>query len=76
MKILDPIVIFLSSDYDDFSGLDSRPSSQRSKKTLRQVSSLLFIATPTSGKKKLEDLDSSTLVDLIKDYMIENEDLR
>ena len=41
-----------------------------------QVSSLLFIATPTSGKKKLEDLDSSTLVDLIKDYMIENEDLR
>ena len=65
------------SDYDDFSGLDSRPSSQRSKKTLRQVSSLLFISTPTSsGKKKLEDLDSSTLVDLIKDYMIENEDLR
>lgn len=58
----------------------SRPASQRSKKTLRQVSSFLFINTPTSsgknGKKKLEDLDSNTLVDLIKDYMIENEDLR
>ncbi len=68
------------SDLDDFTALDSRPSSQRSKKTLRQVSSLLFISTPTSsgkaGKKKLEDLDSSTLVDLIKDYMIENEELR
>ena len=70
-------IFLFFSDYDDLSGLDSRPSSQRSKKTLRQVSSLLFIATPTSsGKKKLEDLDSSTLVDLIKDYMIENEDLR
>ena len=65
------------SDYDEFSPTDSRPESQRSKKTLRQVSSFLFISTPTSsGKKKLEDLDSSTLVDLIKDYMIENEDLR
>lgn len=66
------------SDFDDLSpGPDSRPASQRSKKTLRQVSSLLFISTPTSsGKKKLEDLDSSTLVDLIKDYMFENEDLR
>ena len=63
------------SDYEDYS--DSRPASQRSKKTLRQVSSFLFINTPkSSGKKKLEDLDSNTLVDLIKDYMIENEDLR
>jgi kinesin family protein 12 len=41
------------------------------------VSSFLFISTPTSsGRKKLEDLDSSTLIDLIKDYMVENEDLR
>ena len=56
---------------------NSRPPSQRSKKTLRQVSSFLFISTPTSsGRKKLEDLDSSTLVDLIKDYMVENEELR
>ena len=64
------------SDLEDFS--DSRPASQRSKKTLRQVSSFLFINnTPkSSGKKKLEDLDSNTLVDLIKDYMIENESLR
>ena len=63
------------SDLEDYS--DSRPASQRSKKTLRQVSSFLFINTPkSSGKKKLEDLDSNTLVDLIKDYMIENEDLR
>ena len=29
-----------------------------------------------AGRKKLEDLDSSTLVDLIKDYMVENEELR
>ena len=45
---------------------------------MRQVSSFLFINnTPkSSGKKKLEDLDSNTLVDLIKDYMIENESLR
>lgn len=66
------------SDYDDiYSSNESRPTSQRSKKTLRQVSSFLFISTPTSsGKKKLEDLDSNTLVDLIKDYMVENEDLR
>jgi hypothetical protein len=67
------------SDFDEFSGVESgsRPSSQRSKKTLRQVSSFLFISTPTSsGRKKLEDLDSSTLIDLIKDYMVENEDLR
>ena len=66
----------ITSDFDDFSGNDSRPTSQRSKKTLRQVSSLLFISTPSSGRKKLEDLDSNTLVDLIKDYMRENEDLR
>jgi hypothetical protein len=41
------------------------------------VSSLLFIATPATVKKidksRLTELDSSTLVDLIKDYMNENQ---
>ena len=37
------------SDFDEFSPHDSRPPSQRSKKTLRQVSSFLFISTPTSS---------------------------
>ena len=59
---------------------DSRPASQRSHDTLRQVSSLLFIATPATvkliDKSRLNELDSSTLVDLIKDYMSENQDLR
>jgi len=73
----DPLDAQSISDFDEFSPHDSRPPSQRSKKTLRQVSSFLFISTPTSsGRKKLEDLDSSTLVDLIKDYMVENEELR
>lgn len=58
----------------------SRPDSQRSRATLRQVSSLLFIATPATVKRidksRLNELDSSTLVDLIKDYMSENQDLR
>lgn len=58
----------------------SRPDSQRSRDTLRQVSSLLFIATPATVKRidksRLNELDSSTLVDLIKDYMSENQDLR
>ncbi len=58
----------------------SRPSSQRSRDTLRQVSSLLFIATPATVKRidksRLNELDSSTLVDLIKDYMSENAELR
>ena len=40
----------------------------RKKKSREEVGKL--------GKKKLEDLDSNTLVDLIKDYMIENESLR
>ena len=44
------------------------------------MSSLLFIATPATSKKidkqRLNELDSSTLVDLIKDYMRENQDLR
>ena len=71
----------VQSDMDDLSAIESvpnsRPTSQRSKKTLRQVSSLLFISTPTSShRRKLEDLDSSTLIDLIKDYMEENEALR
>ena len=61
-------------------GSGSRPASQRSHDTLRQVSSLLFIATPATVKKidksRLSELDSSTLVDLIKDYMSENQDLR
>ena len=58
----------------------SRPASQRSRDTLRQVSSLLFIATPATVKRidksRLNELESSTLVDLIKDYMRENQDLR
>ena len=60
----------------------SRPASLRSRETLRQVSSLLFISgSPTSVKKKVDktrlgELDSSTLVDLIKDYMSENQELR
>ena len=58
----------------------SRPASLRSRDTLRQVSSLLFIATPATAKKidknRLGELDSSTLVDLIKDYMNENQELR
>jgi len=58
----------------------SRPISQRSRETLRKVSSLLFIATPATVKKidksRLTELDSSTLVDLIKDYMNENQELR
>ena len=55
-------------------GRESRPASLRSRETLRQVSSLLFISgSPTSVKKKVDktrlgELDSSTLVDLIKDY--------
>ena len=61
-------------------GRSARPASQRSRDTLRQVSSLLFIATPATAKKidktRLTELDSSTLVDLIKDYMGENQDLR
>ncbi len=60
--------------------LSSRPPSQRSRETLRQVSSLLFIATPATvrrvDKARLGELDSSTLVDLIKDYMGENQELR
>ena len=47
---------------------------------MRKVSSLLFIATPATVKKidksRLTELDSSTLVDLIKDYMNENQELR
>ena len=58
----------------------SRPDSQRSHTTLRQVSSLLFIATPATVKRvdktRLNELDSATLVDLIKDYMSDNQDLR
>lgn len=58
----------------------SRPASQRSHTTLRQVSSLLFIATPATVKRvdktRLNELDSATLVDLIKDYMSDNQDLR
>ena len=58
----------------------SRPASQRSQETLRQVSSLLFIATPATVKRvdktRLNELDSATLVDLIKDYMSDNQDLR
>ena len=58
----------------------SRPASQRSHDTLRRVSSLLFIATPATKKRidkaRLNELDSSTLVDLIKDYMSENQELR
>ena len=58
----------------------ARPDSQRSRDTLRQVSSLLFIATPATVKRidksRLNELDSSTLVDLIKDYMSENQELR
>ena len=61
-------------------GNGSRPISQRSRDTLRKVSSLLFIATPATVKKidkgRLTELDSSTLVDLIKDYMNENQELR
>ena len=43
---------------------------------------MLFISgSPTSVKKKVDktklgELDSSTLVDLIKDYMSENQELR
>ena len=62
------------------SGRGSRPASQRSHDTLRRVSSLLFIATPATKKRidkaRLNELDSSTLVDLIKDYMSENQELR
>ncbi len=74
-------VIFIDSE----TGLpvatsSSRPASQRSHATLRQVSSLLFIATPATAKRidktRLNELDSSTLVDLIKDYMSENQELR
>ena len=40
----------------------------------------LFAATPATKKKidkhRLNELDSSTLVDLIKDYMLENQELR
>ena len=81
---------FLSDlDPEDFLYLDptangtaanSRPASQRSHDTLRQVSSLLFIATPATNKRidktRLGELDSTTLVDLIKDYMSENQELR
>ena len=71
-------------DQDDVLTLESnnpsRPASQRSRDTLRQVSSLLFIATPATVKRidksRLGELDSSTLVDLIKDYMSENQELR
>ena len=53
-----------------FTGSNSRPASQRSRETLRKVSSMLFISTPTTAKKidksRLGELDSSTLVDLIK----------
>ena len=71
----------LSSQQQQGLSLDpSRPVSQRSHDTLRQVSSLLFIATPATvrriDKGRLNELDSSTLVDLIKDYMRENQDLR
>ena len=63
-----------------YSSNNSRPASQRSRNTLRQVSALLFIATPATVKRidksRLNELDSSTLVDLIKDYMSENQDLR
>ena len=41
---------------------------------------MLFIATPATKKRidkaRLNELDSSTLVDLIKDYMSENQELR
>ena len=39
-----------------------------------------LLATPATKKKidkqRLNELDSSTLVELIKDYMLENQDLR
>ncbi|XP_059092031.1 kinesin-like protein KIF3A isoform X4 [Tigriopus californicus] len=70
-------VLILDSENGSFA---SRPVSQRSHDTLRQVSSLLFIATPATVKRidkgRLNELNSSTLVDLIKDYMSENHDLR
>jgi len=58
----------------------SRPFTAMSHDTIRRVSSLLFISTPATKKKidkqRLNELDSSTLVELIKDYMHENQDLR
>jgi len=58
----------------------SRPFTGMSHDTLRRVSSILFISTPATMKKidkrRLDELDSSTLVELIKDYMKENQELR
>lgn len=58
----------------------TRPITAMSHDTLRRVSSILFISTPATMKKidkrRLDELDSSTLVELIKDYMKENQELR
>ena len=82
-QVLNIWLIFSQQKNEKFpkkGGNGSRPISQRSRDTLRKVSSLLFIATPATVKKidkgRLTELDSSTLVDLIKDYMNENQELR
>ena len=63
-------VSFVYSFQYSNAGSNSRPASQRSRDTLRKVSSMLFISTPATAKKidksRLSELDSSTLVDLIK----------